>query len=63
MQGVYHVVELRCIGVDVHLPSVALSLLGRGAISSAPFAVYHLRQNNYSFDALQTNCFGINIKL
>ena len=24
---------------------------------------YHLRQNNYSFDALQTNCFGINIKL
>ena len=24
---------------------------------------YHLRQNNYSFDALQANCFGINIKL
>ena len=24
---------------------------------------YHLRENNYSFDALQTNCFGINIKL
>ena len=24
---------------------------------------YHSRGNNYSFDALQTNCFGINIKL
>ena len=24
---------------------------------------YHLRGNDYSFDALQTNCFGINIKL
>ena len=24
---------------------------------------YHLRQNNDSVDALQTNCFGINIKL
>ena len=22
---------------------------------------YHLRQNNYSFDALQTNCFRINM--
>ena len=25
--------------------------------------VYHLAKNDYSFDALQTNCFGINIKL
>ena len=25
--------------------------------------VYHLGQNNYSFDALQAYCFGINIKL
>ena len=24
---------------------------------------YHLAQNNYSFDALQAYCFGINIKL
>ena len=24
---------------------------------------YHLGQNDYSFDALQTYCFGINIKL
>ena len=24
---------------------------------------YHSRENDYSFDALQTNCFGINIKL
>ena len=24
---------------------------------------YHALQNDYSFDALQTNCFGINIKL
>ena len=24
---------------------------------------YHCGGNNYSFDALQTNCFGINIKL
>ena len=24
---------------------------------------YHLRENDYRFDALQTNCFGINIKL
>ena len=24
---------------------------------------YHLAKNDYSFDALQTNCFGINIKL
>ena len=24
---------------------------------------YHLCKNDYSFDALQTNCFGINIKL
>ena len=24
---------------------------------------YHLGQNNYSFDALQAYCFGINIKL
>ena len=24
---------------------------------------YHLPQNNYSFDALQAYCFGINIKL
>ena len=24
---------------------------------------YHLHQNDYSFDALQTHCFGINIKL
>ena len=24
---------------------------------------YHLAKNNYRFDALQTNCFGINIKL
>ena len=24
---------------------------------------YHLGQNDYSFDALQTNCSGINIKL
>ena len=27
------------------------------------FEAYHLRGNDYSFDALQTNCFGINIKL
>ena len=26
-------------------------------------AQYHPLQNNYSFDALQANCFGINIKL
>ena len=26
-------------------------------------AYYHLAENYYSFDALQTNCFGINIKL
>ena len=26
-------------------------------------ADYHSRGNNYSFDALQANCFGINIKL
>ena len=25
--------------------------------------VYHLAENNYSFDALQAYCFGINIKL
>ena len=25
--------------------------------------VYHLGENNYSFDALQAYCFGINIKL
>ena len=25
--------------------------------------VYHLAQNDYSFDALQAYCFGINIKL
>ena len=25
--------------------------------------VYHLGQNDYSFDALQAYCFGINIKL
>ena len=24
---------------------------------------YHLGQNNYSFDALQAYCFGINLKL
>ena len=24
---------------------------------------YHSRENDYSFDALQTKCFGINIKL
>ena len=24
---------------------------------------YHCCENNYRFDALQTNCFGINIKL
>ena len=24
---------------------------------------YHLAENNYSFDALQAYCFGINIKL
>ena len=24
---------------------------------------YHLAKNDYSFDALQTICFGINIKL
>ena len=24
---------------------------------------YHSRENDYSFDALQTYCFGINIKL
>ena len=24
---------------------------------------YHLLQNNYSFDALQAYCFGINLKL
>ena len=26
-------------------------------------ARYHLLQNNYSFDALQAYCFGINLKL
>ena len=47
---------------------------GRGAAvgphSGAVFATasrfvegYHLLQNNYSFDALQAYCFGINIKL
>ena len=25
--------------------------------------MYHCGQNNYSFDALQAYCFGINIKL
>ena len=24
---------------------------------------YHLAENNYSFDALQAYCFGINVKL
>ena len=28
-----------------------------------PHQGYHLGQNNYSFDALQAYCFGINIKL
>ena len=28
-----------------------------------PQEYYHLRENNYSFDALQAYCFGINIKL
>ena len=27
------------------------------------FQKYHLAKNDYSFDALQTNCFGINLKL
>ena len=27
------------------------------------FNTYHLGQNDYSFDALQAYCFGINIKL
>ena len=27
------------------------------------FVAYHLLQNNYSFDALQAYCFGINLKL
>ena len=27
------------------------------------FCDYHCGQNNYSFDALQAYCFGINIKL
>ena len=33
------------------------------SVSVDPLVFYHLGQNNYSFDALQTNCFGINIKL
>ena len=28
-----------------------------------PLTGYHSRENDYSFDALQTYCFGINIKL
>ena len=27
------------------------------------YAVYHCGKNNYSFDALQAYCFGINLKL
>ena len=48
MQGVQHVVEFRCIGVNVHLPIVALKAYVGGshghcwvevAISSAPLVV------------------------
>ena len=35
---------------------------GAEALSHLPSA-YHLTENNYSFDALQAYCFGINIKL
>ena len=31
--------------------------------SSQSWRTYHLLQNNYSFDALQPFCFGINLKL
>ena len=37
---------------------------GRRAELGPPHVhVYHLGQNNYSFDALQAYCFGINLKL
>ena len=37
------------------LPEFECTLVGPGQ--------YHLGGNNYSFDALQAYCFGINIKL
>ena len=33
------------------------------AVLGSEWEQYHLHQNDYSFDALQTYCFGINIKL
>ena len=36
---------------------------GRRRWMASMVGVYHLGQNNYSFDALQAYCFGINIKL
>ena len=37
--------------------------VGANRLATKAAANYHSRGNNYSFDALQTNCFGINIKL
>ena len=36
---------------------------GRNLGQTLKIQWYHLGQNNYSFDALQAYCFGINIKL
>ena len=42
--------------------AVALTHIIQGFFR-VPALSYHLCENNYRFDALQTNCFGINIKL
>ena len=43
-----------------HFEEVATSV---GQLVAMNQKEYHLAKNDYSFDALQTNCFGINIKL
>ena len=51
-------VSIRASSVD------GLSLREFGVIVfPAQSRVYHCGQNDYSFDALQAYCFGINIKL
>ena len=49
--------------VFVHDLNLFVTVLLLGKLCEDHGYSYHLLQNDYSFDALQTYCFGINIKL
>ena len=46
-----------------HKGVLSFASVGHGELHDVLHDAYHLAENNYSFDALQAYCFGINIKL